>query len=338
MPTTRPAPLPPEAAAHLLSTSRLAGAVRSAKASPVVLREMIRRRPAQLRQTLEAIVADPGRPAEVRTIAAVALGSLRDGRSVDALLKAAASKDGALARRAIEALGRSGTPATLARLGRIAAVPAAAQKSLAFARSLIAYRHGLEGERLALPRGARITAIDRRRAATLPARRLSAAAWAALKPALDGADTSVAPSARAPVEIRCRKDRFLLFVHPALDGGAPAEALARPVVAAVLMKWSPTLARWFLAEYIFSHSLPGGTAQLLGTRATGTVVHSGRASRDGSSLRIELQALDTPLAAPTQVRGLMGPAAPQGLRLDALVEPDRTRNRRAPRTPRPARG
>lgn len=336
MPATRPVPLPPEAAAHLLSTTRLAGAVRAAKATPELLREMIRRRPPQLRQTLEAIVADPARPPEVRTIATVGLGSLRDGRSAAALLKAAASKDGALARRAIEALGRMGTPDTLPRLRRMTAVPAAAQKSLAFARSLIAYRHGLEGERLALPRGARVTPIDRARAASLPVGRLSAAAWATLKPALHGADTSVAPAARPPVEIRCGKDRFLLFMHPMIEGDAPGRALARPVVAAVLMKWSPTLTRWFLAEYIFSHPAPGGAAQLLGTRPTGSMVHAGRASADGASLRVELQALDTPFAAPTQIDALIGAAAPQGLRLDALVEPDRTRNRRAPRAPRPA--
>jgi len=336
MPTTRPAPVPPEAAARLLSASRLAAVVRSAQATPVELREAIRRRPAQLRETLEAVVADPARPPEIRAIAAVGLGSLPDGRSAGALLKAAASKDGTLARRAIEALGRVGTPDTLALLRRLAAVPAAAQKSLAFARSLIAYRHGLEGERLALPRGARVTPVDRARAASLPVGRLSAAAWAALKPALQGADAIVAPAARPPLEINCGKDRFLLFVHPMLDGSAPGQALARPMVASVLMKWSPTLTRWFLAEYIFSHPAPGGAAQLLGTRPTGSMVHAGRASADGASLRVELQALDTPFAAPSQIEALIGAAAPQGLRLDALVEPDRTRNRRAPRAPRPA--
>ena len=334
MPTTRPAPVPPEAAARLLSASRLAAAVRSAQATPEELREAIRRRPAQLRETLETVVADPARPPEMRAIAAVGLGSLPDGRSAGALLKAAASKDGALARRAIEALGRVGTPDTLARLRRLAPVPGAAQKTLDFARSLIAYRHGLEGERLALPRGARVTPVDRARAAALPVARLSSAAWAALKPALHGADTTVVPAARAPLEIRCARDRLLLFVHPMLEDGAPGPALARPMVAAVLMKWSPTLARWFLAEYIFSHPLRGGAAQLLGTRPTGGLVHTGRARTEGASLRVALQALDTPLAAPAQIDGLIGAAAPQGLRLDALVEPDRTRNRRAPRAPR----
>jgi hypothetical protein len=334
MATGQPAPLPAEAAAHALSAAALAAALRPAQASPEVLREAIRRRPATLRQTLEAIVADPRRPAELRTIAAVGLSSLRDGRSAGALLAAAKSDDAGLARRAVEALGRLGTPATLAELKKLQLPAGPAARSLAFARSLIAYRHGIDGERIALPPRATLTTIDERRAVALPAARLAPQAWAALKPALQGAETTIAPADKPPIEIRCGAERLLLVVNPLLDGAGAAQALGRPLVAAVLMKFSPTLARWYLAEYVFAHPARAGAVQLVGARPSGRVVHGGSLTGAGAAWSLQLQALDSPLAAPTRVTATLGGAA--GVALQARAEPDRTRNRNVARVPRAA--
>lgn len=292
----------------------------------------MRRRPARLRETLEEIVADGARPAELRTIATVGLSGLRDSRSAPVLLSAAKSGNPALARRAFEALGRVGTPETLAELKRIKAPAGPAARSLAFARSLIAYRHGLAGEKLSLPRNADVTPLDEARAQRLPVARLAARPWAALKPALGGADLTLAPTERPPLEILCGRERLLLMPNPALDGSGAAAALKRPIVAAVLMKHSATLARWYVAEYVFAHPAAGVAAALVGVRPTGTVVHSGSIVADGSGLRLQLQALDSPLAAPTRVMATLGAAG--GVALEARVETDRSRNRHQPRTPR----
>jgi hypothetical protein len=336
MATSRPAPLPPEASAHALSPAALTAALKRPQAEPEVLREVLRRRPAGLRETLEQIVTDPARPAQLRTIATVGLSGLRDARSTPALLAAARSDDPALARRAFEALGRLGTPQTLAELKTLQAPAGPAARSLAFARSLIAYRHGLAGEKLSLPRLARITPMDDGRGQRLPVARLAARPWAALKPALEGADITLAPTERPPFEILCGRDRLLLLPNPALEGDSAAPALRRPLVAAVLMKHSPTLARWYVAEYVFAHPAPGMVATLIGVRPTGTVVHSGRIVAEAGTLRLELQALDSPLSAPMRASATLGTTA--GVALQAHAEPDRSRQRNQARKPRPVAG
>lgn len=336
MATSRPVPLSAEASAHALSGPALTAALKRPQAEPELLREVMRRRPASLRTTLEEIVTDPARPAELRTIATVGLSGLRDARSTPALMSAARSGDAALARRAFEALGRVGTPQTLAELKTLKAVAGPAARSLAFARSLIAYRHGLASHKLALPRKAGVTPLDASRAQRLPVARLQPRPWAALKPALEGADITLAPTERPPLEILCGRDRLLLLPNPALDAANAATALKRPLVAAVLMKHSPTLARWFVAEYVFAHPAQGMVATLIGVRPTGTVVHSGRIVAEGAGLRLELQALDSPLAAPTKVSATLGTAA--GVVLQAHAEPDRSRQRNQPRQPRLVKG
>jgi hypothetical protein len=336
MATSRPVPLSAEASAQALSATALTAALKRPQAPPEVLREVLRRRPAGLRETLEQLITDPARPAELRTIATVGLSGLRDARSAPALMKAARSADAALARRAVEALGRVGTPQTLAELKTLKAPAGPAARSLAFARSLIAYRHGLASDKLSLPRNASVTPMDDRRAQRLPVARLEARSWAALKPELEGADITLAPTERAPLEILCGRERLLLLPNPALDAAAAPQALKRPLVAAVLMKHSPTLARWFVAEYLFAHPAPGMVATLIGVRPTGTVVHSGRIVAAGAALRLELQALDSPLAAPMRVSATLGTAA--GVVLQAHAEPDRSRQRNQPRKPRPVAG
>lgn len=336
MATPRPATLSAEARAHALSAPALQAALTRAQPQPEVLRELLRRRPPSLRETLEQIAADPAQATELRTIATVGLSGLRDGRSTPALMTAARSGDVALSRRAFEALGRVGTPQTLAELKKIKAPAGPAARSLSFARSLIAYRHGLSGQKLALPRKALVTPLDEDRAQRLPVARLGARPWAALKPALDGADLTLAPTDRPPLEILCGRERLLLIPNPALDGASPTPALKRPLVAAVLMKHSPALARWYVLEYVFAHPAKGGLAELVGVRPTGTVVHSGRIVAEGTALRLELQALDSPLTAPTRINATLGAAA--GVVLQAQVEPDRSRQRNQARKPRPLPG
>jgi hypothetical protein len=192
------------------------------------------------------------------------------------------------------------------------------------------------GQKLALPRQATVTPLDDARAQRLPVARLESRPWAALKPALEGADLTLAPTDRPPLEILCGRERLLLMPNPALDGGNPAAALKQPRVAAVLMKHSAALGRWYVAEYVFAHPAPGVVATLIGVRPTGTVVHSGSIVADGTALRLQFQALDSPLAAPTRVTATLGTAA--GVALEARVEADRTRNRNQPRSPRAIAG
>ena len=207
MATSKPLAPSPEAGAHALGAAALSAALRRPQARPEVLHELMRRRPSSLRQTLEGIVTDVRRPTELRAAAAVGLSGLRDGRATPALLDAARSGDAALARRAFEALGRLGTPQTLAELKKLKAPAGPAARSLVFARRLIAYRHGLAGQKLSLPKKAVTTTLDESRARRLPVARLGSRP-AALKPALDGADVTLFPPPvdRPPLEILCGRE------------------------------------------------------------------------------------------------------------------------------------
>lgn len=336
MATSKPLAPSPEAGAHALGAAALSAALRRPQARPEVLHELMRRRPSSLRQTLEGIVTDARRPTELRAAAAVGLSGLRDGRATPALLDAARSGDAALARRAFEALGRLGTPQTLAELKKLKAPAGPAARSLVFARRLIAYRHGLAGQKLSLPKKAVTTTLDESRARRLPVARLGSRPWAALKPALDGADVTLAPVDRPPLEILCGRERLLLLPNPALDSADPGPALKRPLVAAVLMKLSQALGRWYVAEYLFAHPAKGMVAEVIGARPTGTPVHRGRIVADGGQLRLQLVALDSPLTAPTRVDAVLGGST--GVTLQASVETDRSRNRQQARKPRPVAG
>jgi len=336
MSTSRPNRPSSEAVAHAATQRGLTAALGvPAKATPEVLHELIGRRAPQLRQTLEGIVGDPSQPTALRTVATLGLGGLQDVRSIATLLVAAQGTDASISRRAFEALGRVGTPETLKALSQMSVAPGRARKSLNFARSLIAYRHGLEGQRMTLPRGSSVTAVDTTRARALPAARLSPRAWAALRPSLMGADSSMVPTTQAPLEILCGRDRLLLMLNPAVDGTPPTTAFARPVVAGVVMKFSPALARWHVAEYVLSHPGRSGQAQLLGVRPSGAIVHSGTVLFDAGQARIDLQALDSPLVAPSRIEATLGATQLRGLDFKALVEPDRTRQQNRPRPPKP---
>jgi HEAT repeats len=316
---------------NAMTTRALAAALRSAAAGPEVLGEVIRREPDNLRGVLERVVASPARASELRRIASTTLGKIQDSRSIPALLAAARSRDDELARRAIEALGKVGTAETLARLGRLRKSRPQVRRSLAFARSLIAHRHGLSGWALRLPRSAKVMQIDTDRAVVLGCKRLSRKEWSALAPSLRVIEEVVPPADKAPLAFQCGKEEFLLLVNPLLQLGV--SAMTRPLVAAALVKLSRAQQQWFVAEYFFCDLARGGRARIVGARPTGTVVHVGFAVAEHGDVHVELQSLDTPLAMPTFVTAAVGPTVQRGLRFEALVERTRPRSVNKPRVP-----
>jgi hypothetical protein len=296
------------------------------------LGEVIRRNPSNLRGILERIVASTARPNELRRIASLTLGQLQDARSIPALLSAAKSKDDALSRRAVEALGRVGTAETLIPLGRLRKAAPEVRKSLAFARSLIAYRHGVKGWSLKLPRSAIVAPVDSDQAATLSGKPLSRKAWGELRPSLRVIKEVLPPGDKAPLAFTCGKDEFVLLVNPSLESGW-APAMNRPLVAAALLKRSRAQQQWFVAEYFFCDPVRAGRARVIGARPTGTVVHTGAAVTEDGDVHVSLQSLDTPLAMPMTITAVVGPTVPRGLRFAALVERTRRRSVNKPRTP-----
>lgn len=296
------------------------------------LGEVIRRNPRNLRTTLERIAASPARPSELRRIASVTLGQLQDKRSVPALLAAAKSADDALSRRAVEALGRVGAAETLAPLGRLRKGAPRVRKSLAFAQSMIAYRHGVKGWSLKLPRRASVAQVDSDRAVVLSGKPQSLRKWGELRSSLRVIKEVLPPADTAPLTFRCGNDELLLLVNPSLAGDWQS-AMTRPLVAAALLKFSLARQRWFVVEYVFCDPLRAGRARLTGARPTGTVVHTGAAIAEHGNVYFTLQSLDTPLAMPMTVTATVGSTVPRGFDFAVLVERTRSRNVNKPRTP-----
>jgi hypothetical protein len=256
---------------------------------------------------------------------------MRNSRSMPALLKAAKSKDDELARRAIESLGKIGTASTLARLGRLRGSTPRVRKSIAFARSLLAHRHGVKGWALKLPRGARMMPFDSDRAVALNSKTLSSKEWPAIKRSLRVVKEVVPPTDKPPLAFQCGSEQYLLLVNPLLERGV--SAMSRPLVAAALVKFSRATDRWYVAEYFLCDSSRSGQARIVGARPTGTIVHAGLAVAEREDVRVELQSLDSPLTMPTSISAAVGPTVQRGLQFLALVERERPRGASKPKVP-----
>ena len=113
------------------------------------LRELLRRRRGRT-PLLAEVVVDRKRPAEMRAIAAVALGRQAAPAAKDALI-AAVREDPLVLRRAAEALGKMGDEQALAVLETLEPPRGPAKRSVDFAKTLLAYRLGLDEHRLARP-------------------------------------------------------------------------------------------------------------------------------------------------------------------------------------------
>jgi hypothetical protein len=323
-----------------MSESELLTLVRRRPRSPLAamaLHELARRDPSRGRETAVAVAEDREAPAQLRAAAAVALADRGDPRAQRALLAAVDSDDPGLVRRAAEALGRTGNEEALRRLEALRP-PRAAGDRVAFARSLIAYRHGLDGPRLKRP-DVTVPAVQRARAVPLTIQAMGEGAWEKLaREQMAPSELPAIPTAsRGVVSLHCGDERLLLVPNRMLEeADALQQILRRPAIPAALMKWADSLDHWYVQRYLFSHPVSSSRVELIGTSPTGTVVYAGEAVREGEAMRFTLQALDTPLSPPVLVTGAY--EAHRGrLSLDeALAEPDRGRAKARLRVPRPS--
>lgn len=283
-------------------------------------------------RVLGGLLRDPATPTQLRSASALALGKSPGPENRAALETALTAEDPALLRHAATALGRVGGPEALARL-RAVETPKdpAAQRALGFARSLIAYRHGLREEWLKPP-AARPQPLDPGRAETL-------------KPEPLGREAAQEIEARAPRELPALPVAPGGGVGFTCDGEVfallPAEAVARATrasaVPAVLLKRSHSLEYFSVHLYLLSHPLAEDRLALFGVRPDGTLTHAGEARRaDGQAYAFRLEALETPHARPMRIEGRMELSPPRLVLDAALVAATRAEGKATPRVPRRA--
>ncbi len=318
-----PGPLSEEALVALAAgRGPLAGRVAAVK-------ELARRgTPGGLR-VLAAVMRDPAAPSALRSASALAIGKDPTPESRIALEGALGIEDPAVLRRVATALGRIGGPETLPRLRALPQPqdPAAA-RALSFARSLIAYRHGLAEDwikppavrRLPIPPGAgtalRHAALGGEAAQEIEAR---------LRRELPGIPVAIGGG----IALTCSHDELAL-----LPGAGVAEAARRSAVPAVVLKRSHSLGYFSVHLYLLSHPLGGGRIALWGLRPDGTLTHAGEAAAERDGFRFRLEALATPHSPPMRVEGRLETDPPRIAVAEARVAPGREASLAQTRTPR----
>jgi hypothetical protein len=294
------------------------------------LKELVRRDSPRAGPVLAAVMLDTRSCSDMRAAAAIALGRKARPEHRRALVEALKADPPNVLRRAAEALGRIGTREALPALGAVP-VPAdpAARRALAFARSLLAYRLGLRGERLrppgdsgALPVGEGATRLRPVRVGKKEGERVAAD--------LERELPAIPVSLEGGVQLACAGDLLMVLPHARVPS-VPTSAF----VAAVVLKRSPALGRFTLHLYLLSH--PSGAAKLalFGVRPDGTMTHIGSMRASGEALDFRLEALDTPYSPPVAIEGRLIPAGPR-LELSKVLVGSAPAGKNRARTPRRA--
>lgn len=299
------------------------------------LRELLRRRTGRT-PLLAEVVADRKRPAEMRAIAAVALGRQAAPAAKDALIAAVRDKDPLVLRRVAEALGKVGDEQTLAVLETLEPPRGPAKRSVDFAKTLLAYRLGLDEHRLTRPPAKNELDVQRRRAqrleASTPKRQALERIMADAAQELPG----IAVTEQGALRFACGGHEFVVLLTKQLVRQDDVDALGRrPAVVGAVLERSPVEDRYFLSEYLFSD--PGGrgsSGRLYGVRPNGAMAHVGEMKPEAGAT-FELRALDTRYSPPIAIEGAYDPAKKQLRFTQMLVHPDFERSQTQPATPTP---
>lgn len=283
-------------------------------------RELVRRDPRRVGPLLARLVRDEMAPPETRAVAALELGKLRQEGGEAALQAALGASEPIVVRRAAEALGRIGEAPVLEALRRVPTPhDAAAARALSFAKSLIAYRHGLSEELLSAP----LAAPLRGKGPQL----VVEPAPASLKAKIEARLPSELPTLPVRVEraVRVACERQEAVVLPANE---PATLKQRSAIAAVVMKRAHSLGHLATHLYLLSHPVARDRIALFAMRPDGTMTHLGKAWPDDGGLLFELDALDTPSSDPVRIGGRVSP--------DGAIMITEAVGATAPRSPLPA--
>lgn len=299
-----PSLTPSDAPLHLASDEQLIASLaarRPLAERRVALKELIGRQPDHAAPLLRRIARSAAAPPELRMTAAIALGRHADTGNRRALQAALNAGDDEVVRRAAEALGRIGDARSLAAL-RKAPVPSApaAARAHGFASTLISYRLGLGTDlvgRVGAP-----AKFDKKRAMSLDIARIGRATAAQAKERLPRELPGLAVNIEGGAQLTCGGAHLLVLPH-----AAPSKAMRGNFVPAVVFRRAHSLGHFALHLYILAHPSGGDVYVLYGARPDGTIAYAGEARSDGPQLRFKLGALDTALAQPFLMEGMLDP-------------------------------
>ncbi len=295
------------------------------------LKELSRRPSAVVTRVLTAAIGERTAAAELRIVAAVALGRGVQPEHREALTSALGDPDPGVVRRAAEGLGRMGDQSSLeplAAAGKTGAPAAAA--AIAFAQTLISYRLSLGTHRVTEP--PREAMLSVREPVDLKIDAPDERRVEAIRRSLEASPAGVALTVDAPVLLNCGGDELAILLNQEIASAKdPKRAGAQDAVAAVVLKHFSRGA-WAPLEYIFLHAAENGAA-LLGVRPNGPVTRAGTARFKAKAAEFELRTANTLYAPASEIAGRWTAGAP-GIELTRAVADRRLAPEQArPRVP-----
>lgn len=278
------------------------------KARSAIL-QTAQRIPATARVELGRLASDAKLDLRARTLAATALARLPDTQAI-ADLEALVEADESVARAALRALGRRGSPNSIPALQRVIAGKSSRANRVAagFAAALIAHRFNLSGHDLPSPAKAAMLAFSPRDARPMQFHEADAKEVARLHRSL-AADAPGLELAKRGWHIECRGRHsvFALAAELATSWDAAAFTRRKLHVGQVALEnhsngaFSPGLT--VLSD-------PEGEGCLIGIyRGDGTLVMAGRGQPKGTRIELRLAAADRVAAFPTDIHIVVGPDA-----------------------------
>lgn len=303
------------------------------------LKTLVRLQSATATPVLQQILADRQAPAELRGTAALALGRTVDPDSIGTLVEALDGGDPPVIRRVAEVLGRIGDARALAALQRLErGRDAATDRAVRFARTLIAYRLGVDAERLASPASHAMLPLGGAPSASLVFEPLAAAALRKAMPRIREILPAVPVSAKAGLTFQCGGEHLALVVADADGNERLSDRLRRrQAVAAVLLKASACGDDWYVHELVLSHPTDRpDQAEAFGLRPSGRLLHHGIIDLVESRARVELRALNTALAPALEFSTDYDAATQRFSKTRARVASVRLDRQVRPAAPRPA--
>jgi hypothetical protein len=266
------------------------------------IRELARRRSPQRSQVLTDVLRDRKRDPGVRTTVAVELGRQAEPAHREALLDAMKGAEPSLARRAAEALGRIGDEEAYASLRRLRPRDPVVQQSVAFARTLISYRLGLDRDLLDAPRPPQLPAGQRGQPMDID---FATPSEASVREALTAAEEefpTVPLSADGALHFSCAGDQFFVAFNGEVQGRDTLTPLGEHnAVLMTVMRRPEVLERYGAYLYILTHPEREERLRLFGVRTTGAVVLTGEVRLSERRASFRVGALPSPLQVPVTV-------------------------------------
>jgi hypothetical protein len=228
----------------------------------------------------------------------------------------------------IKSLGSIGRPSALAALDAVQGDLAAhVARQLAFAKALIAYRHNLDRDDLLFPVGATREPGTPDQMIDLTLRNLKADALPPLLGRFSGNRYGLDLSDRLGFELDARRAHWVLYMNRQLEEAGLIASLARRKYITGLLSLHEPRTNTYSPQYVVLTNPKGGEIAISVVRTDGEVFYTGKAGLSRGVLNFQVQDVERPGTAPTNVAGKL---TARGIRFSLRIPFGQRTNQKRP--------